>query len=249
MSNLQQFFDAMVPFLRGEIDPAELQQRLGDSPSRDDHIAFYAQLIRANHRRIMGYLYPGVEQAVGERKAWRALVDTYALGRPSSHWDLNVFGEGFAGWLIEQTDLEARELWAQIADYEYLYYTTTRDTRPFDVEADVVNPTASIRAYTHTVPGYIRGIKSGRDIPLKPTPVTILFYRRPSDRMVRFIQPTLPMLVAFAWANEEANAEVCAQAGVSRKALVEAALELKRAGILGSPVIADIEARWPAPER
>lgn len=244
---LQRFFDAMVPFLRGEASADELQRQLGASPSPDAHLDFYAQLIAANHRRIMRYLCPATAQACADlhpEVSWDALVADYARQRPSGHWDLNTFGAGLPGWLVEQPELAHREALAQVADYEYLLYTTTRDTRPFDPAAEALNPTASIRSYTHTVPMFVRAHKQGRPQPLKATPVTVLFYRRPSDRVVRFLQPTLPMLLAFAWSTGEADAEACAQGGVSKRALIAAAERLIEAGVIGRPTLDDIQARW-----
>lgn len=244
--DLDAFFASMAAFLRGEIDPATLAARLGDSPSAAGRFDFYRHLIQANHRRVLGHLFPATRREIEAdgRVGWAALVDEFAAAHPSPHWDLNAFGAPFSEFLEGHATLGDAPQLAALADYEFLYYETVRAEAPFDPAVDLQNPTAAARAYTHNVPQYVRALKKDAPIALVEAPITVLFYRRAEDLSVRFVQPTMPQLVAFAWIGDEAGQAECDAAGVSLDALLAGAEKLVRAGILGARAGAELRSRW-----
>lgn len=235
MSELDAFFDGMTRFLRGDLDAAALRDRLGPSPSAPGRFTFYRGLIRANHRRVLAHLFPAAQHAYagGGGAPWPALVDAFARAHPCGDWDLNAFGAAFPAFLEGRPDRPDAASLAQVADYEYAFYRVTRAPDAFDPAVDVVNPTVTPRSYTCDVPAFVRSVRRGAPARLAATPITGFLYRRPDDRQVRWLRPTLARLLAFARATGEIDDAACAAAGVESPALDAATDALVRAGVLG----------------
>ncbi len=241
---LAAFFDTMTPFLLGETSVKGVRA-LGDTPSADHRIHFYQRLVGANFSRIINHLFPAVRSALHNKKTWTRLCTEFASTHRGVHWDLNQFGHPFSAYLESQSTLiERHPALAQIADYEFLFFELTRSTAAFDVTKHVANPTATIRHYTHNVPQFVRATKGGPAAKLADSPMTALVYRHPKTLNIRYLQPDMPMLLAYACCIGEADRSVCEQAAISPKALRTGVGTLIASAVLGTPAKALIEAQW-----
>ena len=231
--DLARFFAAIQPFLRGQATPGELAASLGDSPSGLERLAIYPQLVASDLRGVMEALYPGVKLALERAPgSWHALLTRFERAHPAKHWDINRFGEPFAPFVAADATLPP---WvAEVADFQWVEYEafTSLDDRPW---TRGVNPTTTVRQYTHAVPAWARAARAGtaEGEPVA-SPVTCLVYRDPRSLLVRTLYPRLAALVVLALRQEAARDDVLRSAAVPPEQLRVAADWLRREGVLGT---------------
>ena len=243
--SLARFFDTMAPYLRGESSVEAVNTVLGASPSGSTRVDFYRQLMSANFQRVLSHLFPAVQTTLSDPSRWTQLCGEYRLEHPSIHWDLNQFGASFSTFLSGKPALLDRHpALDQLAEYEFLFFEISRSTVHFDPAADGVNATTVIRQYTHQVPQCARAARGGPAAALEAAPMTVLVYRHPEDLRVRYLQPDMPMLLAYACLIGEANTATCAEAGISRAASLQGTQTLISSAVLGQPALAQIESLW-----
>ncbi len=110
MSELQHFFDEIVPFLRGEIDEAELEKRLGPSASGSRRLAFYRVLMQRDVALILRQLFPATRALISRVKPglWVSWVEEYTRAHPAHHYEPNQFGAHFPDFVSERRESAER---------------------------------------------------------------------------------------------------------------------------------------------
>lgn len=97
---LAEFFDAAIPWLRGECAPDALRT-LGGTPASAADLAFYPALTRYGYhctlRELFGPVATLVEQPGGP--GWDRVCDAFFRAHPPGGWLLQDLGEPFPAWL------------------------------------------------------------------------------------------------------------------------------------------------------
>jgi len=164
------FFAAMAPMLAGRIDAAQVESRLGPSPSGTAALGFYAELVRRNLHKILSDVFPSVRAVChgdGGEGRWVQLAAAYADAHPGTGADPNLFAARFPQWLATQTGVPA--VWTELADYEWTRLIAfhapdaASDVDGFDVRLFV-------RQYSSDIPrlavAALRGEAPGAEVPV-----------------------------------------------------------------------------------
>jgi hypothetical protein len=231
---LAQFHAAASEFYEGALGPADFVARLGGSPTPTSRFTYYQRLVEADVLRILGHLFPVTRALLGGERApaWVSTVRAFRAARPCTHWDLNQWGQPFAAWLDERTEVPAGT--AQLADHEWTGFSVNTHPSEWDGLAGV-NPTLQVTHYTHQVAQCAaQHRKSPTAVPgLVPGEVTLMLLRDPVHLGLRVVQPTLGMLMVLALARNEVEPAWVERSGLSPAQLADARSELVRLGALG----------------
>jgi hypothetical protein len=197
VTSLSEFFDAVVPMLRGETSSAEFEARVGSSRSGSRRVSFYRTLMRRNVRLLLGALYPHTRRAaLGESpELWSNLVDRFDASHPASHWDVNEFGRPFPDFLGELARAgEVPACLEELADYEWICFAVGVEPDE-NVRGLGLDRTLYVREYDHDVPSFVKKEETG--LPRAGSSVVIV-YRSPEDKRARFLRPTPVELCVIA---------------------------------------------------
>jgi hypothetical protein len=242
-ASLRRFYAEIAPLLVGDIDGAELERRLGPSPSGPDDLDFYRILLARNVDRILRDLFPTVHVLVEREQpgAWSALVRGYAKharGRSVGPVrDPNRYGLWFSDFLAERrvADPSRSPVLEELADWHmcrYLAAVAPDQPEPGE-DPDGFEVRVFVRGYSHPIPRFARAL--ARDEPPaipEPRPTTVVIYRSEREpRPVRAHMPTLAQLGALA--RRQGLAPSGPLAGIPEPALTEAHAQLRTLGILG----------------
>lgn len=189
MTSLPEFFAAVVPMLRGDIDVAQFEARMGPSRSGAKRVGFYRTLMQRNVRLLLAALYPQTRRAaLGEAPAlWSELVDRFDASHPASSWNVNEYGRPFPDFLGELA--RAGELPAyleEVADYEWICFAVGVEPDE-NVRGLGLDRTLYVREYDHDIPTFVKKEEPGRP---RPGSSVVMVYRSPEDKRARFLRPT-----------------------------------------------------------
>ncbi len=259
MTSLDAFFDAAVPYFKGEGDDASLVHTLGPSPSATPRFAFYRRLMRANVHRVLRSMYASLASAVDEVEAgtFERWMDAFDRAHPPQGWDLNALAEPFSTFLEnaaassvantadDDKGLQVPAWAAAVADWSYTRYALGRAVEaehpallvPVAVRSyayDVVSFEREQHQHNHDACGHAHHAPEPKRATSAPaaTPTTLLAWRD-SAGGVRFQRAAATHLVALAAACGQAAPETIAAIGSD--ALDAAVANLVTAGILAPP--------------
>jgi len=196
------FFDQMESFLLGRQTAAELEGRLGPSPSGTANLAFYRTLIDRNFHKIMRLLFPTVKVLANRAREgmWSELVREYVAAHPPRGCrDPNRMGASFSEFLTRRRE-EGGELSAvveEMAEYHWIDYLAKTAT---DVEdGDGFERRVFIRQFAHPIPTFMKAINedSATKIPA-PQPTIVILYRSLTHGAVRILYPRAETMAVFA---------------------------------------------------
>ena len=132
------------------ISYAESLQNFCDSVLSDDKkVAVYSNNYRGAHRLALQNIYLTVQHYL-DTNIFSALAVVYVQHFPPTHWDLNIYGEGFSELLAAQTQsVKAKAadwaLLATLARIEYaishVYYGYTKQYEPIPPYPQAINST------------------------------------------------------------------------------------------------------------
>jgi hypothetical protein len=241
-ASLRRFYVEIAPLLSGAIDGAELERRLGPSPSGADQLDFYRILLGRNVDRILRELFPTVHGLVEREQpgTWSALVRDYAgYARERSAGPLrdpNRYGLGFSDFLAERrtADPSCPRVLEQLADWHmcrYLAAVAPDQPEPGE-DPDGFEQRVFVRGYSHPIPSFVRALARDKHATIpEPRATTVLIYRSEREpRPVRAHAPTLAQLGALARRQGLAPSGVLAS--LPELALSEAHAQLLALGIL-----------------
>jgi hypothetical protein len=230
-AGLASFFDAMSPFLRGEIGASDVEERLGTSPSGARRLGFYRKLIRSDMEGLFEGLFPAFAVAAErvERGLFVRLVDDYLRAYPCSHWDPSRAGDRFADYLAATPEGRSPyPAWfEELADF----YETRRRAATDVAPEGTLDRTVFVRHYSYAVPDYVSATDDhvhgcSVELPLEE-PTVVLIYRSHHDLLVHVMTPSLAALLVLA--GDDARATF---PNVSEEELERARVELASAGVL-----------------
>ncbi len=124
-ASLGGFFEAMLPFLMGEVQVDRVELLLGPSPSGTTRLGFYQELTRRDRVVILQRLYPAT-RTLAERLRpglFAELVRTHLSRHRSTHWEPNRFGEPFPEFVSESCVDTTERMLGELADYEWIKFT------------------------------------------------------------------------------------------------------------------------------
>lgn len=213
-----EFFAAAVPFLRGEQSCAELEKRLGPSPSGAHRLGHYRTLMRRNVSLILSSLYPTIRAlcAAQSETLFSELVSAYDKQYPANYCEPNQFGRHFSEFLSQRaTEFAFSPLWEDVADYEWSRYAVGialtfveplgfhENVKPSSAEANFV-----VRQYDCDVIAIAQSARRGDEsLVVQEQATSVILYREPEKKssrafvaspvqllaIARFVNPALPI--------------------------------------------------------
>jgi hypothetical protein len=225
------FFAAMAPMLAGRIDAAQVESRLGPSPSGTAALGFYTELVRRNLHKIVSDVFPAVRaicRTDGGEARWVQLATEYAVAHPGTGADPNHFAARFPQWLVQQSGVPA--VWAELADYEW---TRLLAFHAPDVSADIDGFDARlfIRQYSSDIPRLAVAALRG-EVAAAEVPVLVAVFRH--ARTARLGTFRLGAAGLAALARRRGLPLPASLGALSDDAIVQAADALVEAGVLVS---------------
>lgn len=187
---LAAFFETMGPFLRGEIPIGEVERRLGPLPCAQADLAFYAELVAFDQRRILAEMFPAahhwIEQLGGD---WTALVSAFLTDHPPAGWSVPHVGEGFADWIAERSP---REPWLPPGIEAVVDLAWTR----FRVRTAPDGPSVEVRHYPIDAVGVTRALLRREALPVG-SPTTLVVFRHVETHDVHHVSASLETIAVL----------------------------------------------------
>ena len=246
-ASLERFYSELAPLLFGRIDVAELERRLGSSPSGPVNLDFYRVLLGRNVDRILRELFPSVHALVERERpgTWPGLVRAYAdsvgdegmRGAGTTVRDPNRFGLEFADFLASRraADPGQPEVLEELADWHMCRYLAAVAPEPAvgEPEPDGFEVRVFVRGYTHPIPRFARALAQTPASPIPdPRATTVVIYRSLlGERSLRAHRPTAAELAALA--HREGITPTGPLAEIGPAALAEGLARLVARGIVG----------------
>jgi hypothetical protein len=166
---LDGFFAALGPFLAGQSTAADVEARLGASPSGSRRLALYQKLVARQRALLLSSLFPGVRSLAQQLDAglWEELVDAFSAEHPPTHWDPNRFGEPFGDFIAARREKGAKlpAYLEELADYYWVEYHVMVAPRPTPDDGVGLDHTLCVRHYTHDVRGFALAFSRGESPP------------------------------------------------------------------------------------
>lgn len=232
--DLDGFFAAVVPYLRGETTVDRFFATLGPSTSPRERVEIYPWLVRGDLERIIDDVFPTLRAACEQSRPdlYAELKRRYADRRPPSHFELYRWGEGLADFVCAIAGAEGLPSYLEeIADFHYTRYRIlTADVEPSEQRLDL---TLHVRQYAFETPDFVAAAERGRvDGPPRSGAKVYLHYRSLIDGSARWMVPTTPMLLAVARFAQPTAAPAALVASVSDGDLDLARASLRDRGVL-----------------
>lgn len=194
-AELSAFFGALGPMLRARVDAVEVERALGPSPSGTAALAFYAELVARNYRKIVRDIFPCTRALVEKLGAsWSTLERAYVHEHVAQGIDPNGYGAGFPAWLQTRDGLPAS--CGEVADFEWL---RVRAHHAIDGLDDGFERRLFVRQYTCDAPAFWRACARDPATPPPPTRPTIaLVFRHTQTLQVAVHYPRGAAIAALA---------------------------------------------------
>ena len=178
--DLDQFFDAAVPVMRGIVPVESSELTTGPDRVEPSALGRYPRLVHAQHVRAMNAMFRGLEQMTRAEHPGKYLqwVNTYLSLHPSSHRHPSYRGQHFAAFLAGS---DAPPWAAEVADLRFTEFLV----------ASAEGARCEVRRYLYDVAAH-------RTCAPGPGPVDVLVYRDPVSLRARAHYATLAELAAIA---------------------------------------------------
>lgn len=227
MSSLARFHETMALFLRGDISAAEVEQRLGPSPSGTARLALYPRLIRRQSTGLVDHFFRSLGAALEghQRGSFGILRDAFLAAHPPTSWEPNENLRPFAEFVRAYP--RAPEWAFEIADFTWSKFLAIHAERTAgEVGLDRV---VFVRHYRYDVTSDSNDPSSARRTPLL-APRTVVFARHPQTGRIVFVTPSVAALFALLRASGESLPPM--PPGVGPAELDRELVALRDAGIL-----------------
>jgi len=227
MSVLVRFHEAMAPFLRGDISAAELEQRLGPSPSGTSRLALYPRLVRRQSTGLVDHFFRALAAALERHEpgSFSLLRDAFLAAYPLSSWEPNENLRPFAPFVKTYPNLPE---WAfELADFTWSRFLAAHaDRTTGEVGLDLA---VFVRHYRYDVASaFDEATPSTRALVLAPRTMVFARHRR-TGRLV-FVTPSVAALYALLGASGEELPPL--PTGIGPHDVDRELLALREAGIL-----------------
>jgi len=247
MASLHEFFEAVVPYLRGESTVDAFVARAGASPSGRARTELYPWLVRGDLERIIDDLFPAFRVGcdLARPGLYASLRRRYLERHPPRHFELYRWGETFADFVgeVARADLLPGYL-EEIADFHFTRYRIL--TADVPAAEQRFESTLFVRQYAFETPAFViaaeRGLVSAALVgvagaaPVGAAPLNspriYLHYRSLLDGSARFCVPTTAMLLAVTRFAQPGAAPAALVAAVTDADLRDAESSLLARGIL-----------------
>ncbi len=233
--SLQQFFDAMEPFLQGRSELADVEAALGPAPGDPNNHRFYPWLVAFDQRRILAELFAAAHALVARTEGieWGELVVAYLVDHPSIGHAVPELGTHFAQWLAQRREAhpeqpEALECLADLRWTRFIAFTAA------DVPGVGMDVRLFMRHYPLDVLALERALVHTPDpqvpLPAAGSPRTLLIYRHAEGTAVKTRIPSMATLAVLAQLQGMALAGPLAELGDD--VLQAELVQLEKAGVV-----------------
>lgn len=227
---LAAFFAEMQPMLLGRVSAADVQRRLGPSPSGTAALQFYAVLVARNVDKILREICPTLFVLATRAGVWRDIVDAHVRAHPPAGGDPNRFADALPELLQElaRRRADVPPLFAELADYHVVH---VRAHHAVDGDDDGFERRLFVRQYAHPVAEIVDALSRDPNAAVPaPHPALVVVFRHARTLRVRRLVPSAAGLAALA--RRQALALPPALASLADLAIVRAERALVREGVL-----------------